>query len=354
MDKRYFIKRLGNNKQLTECMRRDGKFVLLFQQRESPRWADALEIVVPVTDKMEQILEHPDVVLSWIRLMPPRGSTQKIDVQLTFKGPLEAFISTKHLEQPLETPTIQEQLSDDLVPLGGQGEHSALTIDLNRRGIYAAVTNLGLEIPEEIQSIGRNWEVVEDEIGHYQHLIETSTPKRADTYKGIKAEKTRRVVNLRKDYHQRLVNWIGRQLLAIQSTILVLEDLDTNTRGTRGALAKAITQMADDFALFTRELLSLEMYTGDEYTLHTFSPYHSSSVHVGCGGKLVRDPSKEEYDIAPCQACGRYVNTHYNAALWLLVLYLHSLARPTEQELLTPRSPTCLPFLDLQRPPHVT
>ncbi len=35
-------------------------------------------------------------------------------------------------------------------------------------------------------------------------------------------------------------------------------------------------------------------------------------VHFGCGGRLDRGPG--QWDYAPCDSCGKKVNTHQNAA----------------------------------------
>ena len=99
---------------------------------------------------------------------------------------------------------------------------------------------------------------------------------------------------------------------------LVIEDLDVRTYGTRGALARAIESMADDTSLYAREVLAVRKFTKKDIKLQNVSAYNSSKIHVDCGGSLKRDISKNQYDIAPCNRCKKMVNTHKNAAIYLV------------------------------------
>ncbi|MCE7736334.1 MAG: hypothetical protein GPJ54_15745 [Candidatus Heimdallarchaeota archaeon] len=76
--------------------------------------------------------------------------------------------------------------------------------------------------------------------------------------------------------------------------------------------------MADDTSLYAREVLSIRKFTGKDIELVKTSAHNSSRIHVDCGGRLKRDSSKNEYDIAPCSECGEMVNTHKNAAIYLV------------------------------------
>jgi len=126
----------------------------------------------------------------------------------------------------------------------------------------------------------------------------------------------RRKKNIRKDYHLRLANWVGVQLVSSDADTLLIEDLDVRTYGTKGALARAIESMADDTSLYAREVLAVRKFSGKDVKLRKVSAYNSSKIHVDCGGILRRDHSN--YDIAPCSGCGNMVNTHKNAAIYLV------------------------------------
>ncbi len=81
---------------------------------------------------------------------------------------------------------------------------------------------------------------------------------------------------------------------------------------TRGAFARAISSMADDTSLYAREVLAINL-AGVKCKLHFVNPYHTSTKHANCGGKIKR--TSENYDIAPCILCSKMVNTHLNAAI---------------------------------------
>lgn len=149
----------------------------------------------------------------------------------------------------------------------------------------------------------------------YQQLLETSNnswKKRNYTREVDNLHK--RIQNLRKTYHLQLSNFVGQQVKSSGASHLILENLDVSTMNTRGALAKAITSMADDTSLYAREVLALNLM-GSNCELHFVNPYHTSTKHANCGGKLKR--SSDNYDITPCDLCNKMVNTHKNAAIIL-------------------------------------
>ena len=74
--------------------------------------------------------------------------------------------------------------------------------------------------------------------------------------------------------------------------------------------------MADDTSLYAREVLAARKFTDRDIKLKKVSAYNSSKIHVDCGGTLKRD--RDSYDIAPCSGCGEMVNTHKNAAIYLV------------------------------------
>ena len=335
MAKKYFIKRQGNNEQLTKLLRNDGAITLTFQKKNRS-WRETLEVIVPATDKIKQILKEPKVGLQLIRLLQPEKPSGKVRVQLTFEGPTEAFVAIKHLKMP-----IVKQLKQILPPADVVG------VDLNRREEYALISSLGLFLPDEITKVGERWKNAQEQVAFLQGKAERTPIKYKQKKFTLEKElHEKRVVNLRRDYHFRLVNWLGQQLIACQAKRLILEDLEESTRGTRGFLAKAIDQMADDHSLYAREALAITLFSGKPFELIFLCPFNSSSTHLGCGGTL--DRARDHYDIAPCKKCGSMVNTHFNAALWLVVSYLTSLKG---NESISPREKNCLPLINLSSPP---
>ena len=331
MGKNYVIRRPGNNTLLTDLLRRGG-FSLFFPSPDKMRWTNQLEGVVRPTGKMVHILMHPEVKITLVRILPPQGLARKIRIQLVFQGPLDAFLATDHLVNRKKQHVPQRKY---------------LAGDINRKGEYAFVSTLNLPLPPSIQHLGQKWEILDTQIPHLAHLKATVTrkwKKRKYTYELQRLYARRE--RLRKEYHLRIAQWVGHQLMDCHAKVLILEDLTVETRGTTGALAKAIESMPDDIGLYAREVLAVRQVRTDRTSLVTLSPFGSSTTHVGCGGMLHR--SHGQYDIALCKHCSKSVNTHYNAALWLEALYLcHK--RPRLR--LTPRSPTILPLLGLTRPP---
>ncbi len=163
----------------------------------------------------------------------------------------------------------------------------------------------------------KRWDKTLEKIAHLQSLAEKVVSRwNLKIYNHQIEELYRRKKNLRKDYHLRLANWVGQQIVSTGASKLVIEDLEVRSYGTRGALARAIESMADDSLLYAREVLAIHKFVNKEVILEKVSPYNSSRIHVGCGGRLMRDG--ENYDIAPCKRCNKRINTHKNAAIYLV------------------------------------
>jgi len=331
MGKKYVIRRPGNNKVLTDLLRRGG-FSLFFLPPDKTRWKDQVEGVVRPTDKMNTILKHPKVKITLVRVLPPQGPASKIRIQLVFQGPLTAFLATDHLTKRKKQN----------IP-----KRKHLAGDINRKGKYAFVSTLNLPLPPHIQQLCHTWKTLDKQIPHLARLKETVASEWKKQKYSYEIERLyARRERIRNEYHLRIAQWIGQQLMDCQAKVLILEDLTVETRGTKGALAKAIESMPDDIGLYAREVLAVRQVRNDRTKLVTLSPYGSSTTHVGCGGKIQR--SQGQYDSAPCKKCSKQVNTHYNAALWLEAQYL---CQHASNKNLTSRSPSILPLLGLSHPP---
>jgi len=334
----FVIRRSGNKSQLTDQLRQ-GKFTLWFKPDDERYWKNAIIAEVKPSRKMQHILGHPEVSIAFIRLLPPRGPARDVDVQIVFDGPDEAFIATRHLNQ-------------DLIPNYPLAEREQITVDTNRRGKYAMVTNLNPHQPESLIKQNQRWTKVDQEIQLVASRWSKSKPDsfhQKRHYDSLKALHRRRQ-NVRSDYHLRCAQFVGWQADRSGATSLVLEDLELTQRGTSGALAKAIESMPDDLGLYAREVLAIQLLRQRSIELVTLPAHYSSSRHVGCDGVL--DRNINHYDIAPCLSCHRRVNTHYNAALFLEALHLQSRVETKEEkDLRNPRANSCLIFLGLTQPP---
>ncbi|MHA2403265.1 MAG: hypothetical protein ACXADH_09775 [Candidatus Kariarchaeaceae archaeon] len=292
---KYVIRRENNEKSL-EKLRHQGYFELNFKFLED-KWSDAIVVRVKPSRKMRKII-HNEIELRSMILLPERSND--VDIQLIFSGTVDAFIATDHLKNRLSVDATE-----------------SIGIDLNRRGEYAVVSSLDVTIPDEILKQSKRWDHTLERIQYLQSLMNrTPNSWKERIYQMQINELYQRKRNLRKDYHLRLANWVGQQLVSSGAEKLVIEDLNLRTYGTKGALAKAIESMADDTSLYAREVLAVRKFTGKEVDLQKIPAYNSSRIHVDCGGIVKRD--MDNYDIAPCERCHEMVNTHKNAALYLV------------------------------------
>ncbi|MDH5665402.1 MAG: hypothetical protein OEY10_03800 [Nitrosopumilus sp.] len=287
-----YVVRRSNNNQSWISMQKQGYFELNFKFLED-RWDKSINVRVRASRKMRELFNR-DVKLKSMIVMPAVNGN--VNIHLIFSGKIGEFIATKHLKNKLRVK-----------------KSEIIGIDINRRGEYAVVSSLDEKIPDDINSINEKWDIVFDEIGKYQRLLETN---KNDWKKKLYSKHIdnlyRRKKNLRQSYHLKLANWIGQQIYHSDAKHLVIEDLNVNTFGSKGALAKAIESMADDTSLYAREVLAVNLM-GRQCELHLVNPYHSSTKHANCGGNLKR--SRDHYDIASCGKCNIMVNTHLNAAI---------------------------------------
>ena len=99
----------------------------------------------------------------------------------------------------------------------------------------------------------------------------------------------RRRKNLLKTYQQKLVNFLGQQLVSSSASTLIIEDLNVHTYGTKKALARAIESMANDTALYAREVYAVQSIQKCMHIImsilqqsqHDCFSTHRGSMHTG-------------------------------------------------------------------------
>jgi len=285
---KYVVRRM-NNDAAWKSMQADGFFELKFKYLED-KWDNSIEVKVIASRKIRLL---GNVKLKSMIVMPPKNGD--VDIHLIFSGNIEEFIATKHLDTKLDV-----EKSD------------RIAIDINRRGKYAIVSNLDIELPDYINQLSKNWDRALSNKSYFQQLLEKTDHKwKKIRYAQVIDNLHQKIQQIRKTYHLKLANFLGQLILSAGAKYLILEDLNVNTINTKGALARAITSMADDTSLYIREVLALRII-GVKVKLHFVNPYQTSSKHHNCGGKIKR--TAENYDIALCGLCGEMVNTHKNAA----------------------------------------
>ena len=109
-----------------------------------------------------------------------------------------------------------------------------------------------------------------------------------------------------------LPHFLAAVLVKKKCKVLKIEHLTVDPTGTKGALAKAIYTMPDSLFIYKKAVWLASLELGYDVQLESVLPYHTSTIHFGCGGVLTRQSG--QYDDAPCKKCGQCVNTHINAA----------------------------------------
>lgn len=111
--------------------------------------------------------------------------------------------------------------------------------------------------------------------------------------------------------------------------------------------------VTDELGLYVREVLAIQWLRQLPMKLVTLSTRYSSSRHIGCVGIL--DRTKDHYYRFSCLECNRWINTYYNALLYLEVLYLQKNTDTEENnKLLNVPKAICRVFLGLNQAPVVT
>ena len=104
------------------------------------------------------------------------------------------------------------------------------------------------------------------------------------------------------------------QIHECSPTIVAYENLrGLSTRGKRGKLAKIVNYMykrSDALATRISNWHSIQNYVP---VLTPVNPQNTSRIHFNCGGVIQR--SIQSWDRAPCNRCGKIVNTQRNAPL---------------------------------------
>ncbi|MBY8999842.1 MAG: hypothetical protein KGD64_02910 [Candidatus Heimdallarchaeota archaeon] len=109
-----------------------------------------------------------------------------------------------------------------------------------------------------------------------------------------------------------LPHFLAAVIVKKKCKVLKIEHLTVDPTGTKGALAKAIYTMPDSLFIYKKAVWLASLELGYDVQLESVLPYHTSTIHFGCGGVLTRQSG--QYDDAPCKKCGQCVNTHINAA----------------------------------------
>ena len=177
--------------------------------------------------------------------------------------------------------------------------------------------NTPLSIPPELLLLAEQYTHLSDKTLPELHLGLLRKRKASDVHGFCKLQGelnrvyTRRTKLLR-ELTRLLPHFIAAMIVKKQCKILKIEMLTVDPTNTKGALAKAIYTMPDNLFIYKKAVWLASQELGYDVQLESVLPFHTSTLHYGCGGTLVR--LQYQYDYAPCKKCGRKINTHTNAA----------------------------------------
>jgi hypothetical protein len=315
MGSKYVVGRPGSSTVMTELANIKGSFTISIWvpgQRKT-----ALTASIRFSKKLQQYLTN-GAILKLLILRSSDGPSSKLLVDLVFTGQYWMFLNTSFMK----STSLQSNQTNSYFTA-----NSALGIDLNRIGPFILAFSEDISFPDELlipmtrylrlegvlgklQRCQARWE------GYFLKKPSRFLQNRLDKYSFELSSVHARRKRLLREIHRQCGRLVALAVFHTDVSLLVIEDLHLSARGTRGSLAKAILSMPDDFDLFTRALLLVELITGKSIPLCTVNPaYTSSCPHVDClsspPGRLSRSSS---YDFVRCPACDLLVNTHRNAA----------------------------------------
>jgi len=298
MKKEYVITRQGNAQVLTDQVKRQGWTELGFPQKGKKK----LSARVLFPPKVQEYIKNgAEIKLFQISSVSPPSYKPRVDVVL--EGTLACFHSSTLLHTYLP-PIIRRKLS-------------ILGIDINRLGKNMVAFNTPVFLPPDLLRLAAQYVHLSDKVLPELHRGLLRKRKARDTHGFCKVQGelnrvyTRRM-RLLLELTRLLPHFLAAVMVKKQCKTLKIEQLEVDPTGTKGALAKAIYTMPDSTLIYKKSAWLASLELGYDVRLEDVSPYHTSALHYGCGGKLTR--ACGQYDIAPCKKCGQKVNTHTNAA----------------------------------------
>jgi len=297
MKKNYVITRQGNAKELTDQIKKQGWTELGFPQKGKKK----LVAKTLFPSKVQEYI-HNGAELKLFQISSGRAPSYKPRMDVVLEGAITCFHSSTLLRTYL--------------PLISGRKKAVLGLDINRLGIHMLAFNTSVSLPPDLLLLAER----------YTHLTTKVLP---ELHRGLMRKRKTRDIHgfcklqgeLNRVYTRRmriireltrcLPSFLAAVMVKKQCKILKIEQLTVDPSGTKGALAKAIYTMPDSLFIYQKAVWLASQELGYKVQLESVLPYHTSTIHYGCGGTLVRNQG--QYDYAPCKKCGLKVNTHTNA-----------------------------------------
>ncbi|MHA1217510.1 MAG: hypothetical protein ACTSO5_02375 [Candidatus Heimdallarchaeaceae archaeon] len=296
--KTYVITRQGNAQELTDQVRKQGWTELGFPRKGKQK----LTAQVHFPPKVVEYLQN-GAYIKVFQVSSGQAPSHKPRVDVVLEGECDCFHSSTLLHSYLSQVPAKKT--------------STLGIDINRLGKYMMVFNVAVPLPQDLLELAE----------HYDHLstkvigeLNRGYLRKRKEYDNLGSCKLKGELNRVYTRRHRILREITRLLPHFLAAVLVkkkckvlkIERLTADPTGTKGALAKAIYTMPDSLFIYKKAVWLASLELGYDVQLESVNPYHTSTLHYGCGGSLTRD--KGQYNVAPCNKCGQQINTHFNAA----------------------------------------
>jgi hypothetical protein len=299
MKKDYVITREGNAKELTRQVKKQGRTTLGFPQMGKKKLS--AQVLFPL-----KVLEYIDngAEIKVFQVSSGGAPSFKPRVDVVLEGTHYCFRSSKLLHSYL-------------LQVPG-GKKKVLGVDINRLGKYMVVFNTLVPVPKDLLKLAEHYQkltnkVIDELNVGFLNKRKTYDVRGSCKLKGELNRVYQRRSRLLREITRRLPHFLAAVMVKKRCQTLRIEELVADPSGTKGALAKAIYTMPDNLYIYKKAVWLASLELGYDITLESVPPYHTSSKHYGCGGKIARD--KDHYDFAPCTKCGQKVNTHANASL---------------------------------------
>ncbi len=298
MGAKYVIVR-GNSTQITDDFLNDG--YTEFTVRPNRRRKITMRVIA--TKKMRILISEGARVRS-VRVLPPEGPTKKVRFNIILEIP-DFKPSTKFLDRiKIKKRSVESVGTDPNRP-----SKNVFVIGSTERVPLGDTSRVELIS----KRIVRLRDVVLPRLTRKRAKYERQSKKRM-SYK-LKKEIVMvhaRIARLKTELDRGCGRLLAEVVYEYRPEVIGYEMSISkmSTRGTRGALAKAITHMPKRLEAIME--YTLEVLDVKGVTVETKGVAPRVSTHVNCGGRL---RTTDDWDTLRCNECGERVNRHHNAAM---------------------------------------
>ncbi len=279
---------------------------------EKPLKAQKLVLELNLHPKVRDKIQK-GAMIDQILIHPPRIAAKHTTAVLQLSGAPMQLISSPEISTPLVLPSRVYVLGYDLNRLS---KHAVTFGALDKQRGEMPLKSLPRSKMKQVERINRALKAVDLHVSHIQQALNRygGDAKRAGKLAFELRLLHRRRKNLKHEAEMLIAQEVYAQIKYHTPHIVAYENLrGMSPRGKRGTLAKIVTYMykrSDALAARINEWYSIQSHAP---LLTPVNPRNTSKIHFGCGGVIQRTIHK--WDRAPCNRCGKMINTQLNAPL---------------------------------------